>query len=155
LDAIAETEPEWLQAWAAPEWYERYGQLLTEFRLPQKLAEREALAVQIGWDGRALMEAVYWHPSTPPTVRHLAQVETLRQIWLQQYVQMDEQMLRLRERMEMPPAARLIQSPFDLEAHYSRKRDKEWVGYKVHFTETCDDDRPHLITHVLTTNATQ
>lgn len=34
LDAIAEAESQWLKAWAAPEWYDRYGQLLTEFRLP-------------------------------------------------------------------------------------------------------------------------
>ncbi|MFN8375255.1 MAG: hypothetical protein U0694_20560 [Anaerolineae bacterium] len=29
------------------------------------------------------------------------------------------------------------------------------MGYKVHFSESCDDDKPHLITQVLTTNATQ
>lgn len=29
----------------------------------------------------------------------------------------------------------------------------DWVGYKVHFTETCDENRPHLITHVETTTA--
>jgi len=29
----------------------------------------------------------------------------------------------------------------------------DWVGYKVHFTETCDEDFPHLITHVETTQA--
>jgi transposase len=28
------------------------------------------------------------------------------------------------------------------------------VGYKAHFTETCDDDRPHLIVNVETTPAT-
>lgn len=30
-----------------------------------------------------------------------------------------------------------------------------WVGYKAHFTETCDDDLPNLITHVETTLATE
>jgi transposase len=34
-----------------------------------------------------------------------------------------------------------------------RARGYEWVGYKVHFTETCDQDTPHLITHVETTGA--
>src|SRR5579859_2899289 len=29
-----------------------------------------------------------------------------------------------------------------------------WAGYKVHLTETCDDETPHLITHVETTPAT-
>ena len=28
-----------------------------------------------------------------------------------------------------------------------------WVGYKVHFTQTCDEDAPQLITHVETTQA--
>ncbi len=154
LDAIAETEPEWLQGWVAPVWYERYGQLLTAFRLPQKPAERDALAVQIGWDGLALLDKVAQYAAPPPGVRDLPAVQTLRQLWIQQYV-IIEGTLRWRTREEMPPAARLIQSPFDLEARYSRKRDTEWVGYKVHLTETCDEDKPHLITNVRTTNATQ
>jgi len=29
-----------------------------------------------------------------------------------------------------------------------------WTGYTVHLTETCDSDKPHLITHVETTPAT-
>src|SRR5258708_31389345 len=118
------------------------------------MPERDALAVQIGRDGHALMEMIYRHPSTPVGVRELPAVTILRQIWLQQYVQIEDT-LRWRTREEMPPAARLIQSPFDVEARYSRKQTREWMGYKVHFTETCDDDSPHLITNVLTTNATQ
>ena len=34
------------------------------------------------------------------------------------------------------------------------KRSTEWVGYKVHFTETCADEHPRLITDVETTVAT-
>ena len=30
----------------------------------------------------------------------------------------------------------------------------DWVGYKVHLTEVCDQDNPRLITHVHTTRAT-
>jgi transposase len=154
LDAIADTTPNWLRDWVTPEWFTRYGQLLTEFRLPQKETEREALAVQIGWDGVKLLTAIYDNSSISLLLRELPAVETLRQIWVQQYVLMEDT-LRWRKREEMPPAARLIQSPFDLEAHYSRKRGREWVGYKVHFTESCDEDKPHLITHILTMNATE
>jgi transposase len=154
LDAVADTAPDWLRQWAAPEWYKRYGQLLTEFRLPQKATEREALAVQIGWDGLKLFTAIYHDPAVSTLLCSLTAVETLRQIWSQQYVQIDDT-LRWRKREEMPPAARLFQSPFDLEAHYSRKREREWMGYKVHFTESCDDDKPHLILHLLTVNATE
>lgn len=154
LDAIALVAPEWLRDWAAPEWYARYSQPLTEFRLPQKAAERAALAVQIGWDGLTLLETIYHEPTTPAIVRELEAVEILRQVWVQQYVLMEGE-LRWRERKEMPPAARLIQSPFDIAARYSRKRTVAWVGYKVHLTETCNDDAPHLITQVLTTTATE
>jgi transposase len=49
----------------------------------------------------------------------------------------------------------LIKSPYDPEALYAQKRTSSWVGYKVHLTETCDDDFPHLITHVETTPAPQ
>lgn len=66
LDAIAEVAPQWLQAWVSPDWYTRYGQVLTTFRLPQKAVERDALAVQIGWDGITLFQRVCHHPDTPP-----------------------------------------------------------------------------------------
>src|SRR5258708_606268 len=35
-----------------------------------------------------------------------------------------------------------------------KKRETRWTGYKVHITETCEEDAPHLITHVATTAAT-
>jgi transposase len=28
-----------------------------------------------------------------------------------------------------------------------------WVGYKVHLTESCDEDAPRLITHIQTSRA--
>ena len=47
-----------------------------------------------------------------------------------------------------------LASPYDLEARYSTKRDTQWVGYKLHLTETCEPEYPDLITQVLTTPAT-
>jgi transposase len=41
-----------------------------------------------------------------------------------------------------------------VDARWSTKRGQEWVGYKVHLTETCEGDQPHLITEVTTTPAT-
>ena len=46
-----------------------------------------------------------------------------------------------------------LHSPYDPEAHYGNKRSVTWVGYKVHLTETCDEDDVHLITQVETTTA--
>jgi transposase len=62
--------------------------------------------------------------------------------------------VRWRDVKEMPPPATVISSPYDMEARYSTKRDSSWVGYKVHFTETCDAEAPHLIVNVETTPAT-
>ena len=47
-----------------------------------------------------------------------------------------------------------IFSPYETEARKSTKRSTSWTGYKVHLTETCEEDLPHLITHVETTVAT-
>ncbi|ACZ86453.1 IS1182 family transposase [Streptosporangium roseum] len=48
-----------------------------------------------------------------------------------------------------------IVSPHDPEARYCRKEGKtttkaEWVGYRDHQSETCDDNVPNVIVHVLT-----
>ena len=53
----------------------------------------------------------------------------------------------------MPPASVMISSPYDPDARYAKKHTTSWVGYKVHLTETCESNQPHLITHVETTLA--
>jgi transposase len=63
--------------------------------------------------------------------------------------------VQLRDKEDLPPARLTIRSPYDHEAHYGHKRDLSWFGYKVHLSESCDEDFPHLITHVRTTDATE
>src|SRR3712207_9219290 len=72
--------------------------------------------------------------------------ETLRDVWRVHYAR-DGGQPRLRAGAELPPVGERVQSPHDTEAHYSVKRQLAWLGYKVHVTETCDDDAAHLITH--------
>jgi transposase len=62
--------------------------------------------------------------------------------------------VRWRTTEEQPPAAVRITSPCELEARYCTKRDTQWVGYKLHLSETCEPAHPDLITQVLTTPAT-
>src|SRR2546429_6089709 len=69
-------------------------------------------------------------------------------------VVVQEGQIRWRSNENIPPASRLISSPYDTQAHLSVKRDTVWTGYKAHLTETCDDGLPHLITHVETTEST-
>jgi transposase len=77
----------------------------------------------------------------------------LRHVWSKQYTDPPGP-LRWRAVQERAPSAELIASPYDPDAQYSTKRGVAWVGYKIHLTETCNDDQPHLITHVSTTPAT-
>ena len=51
--------------------------------------------------------------------------------------------VRWRESGEIPPTALFVGSPYDLDARYAKKRTTRWTGYKVHLTETCDDERPN------------
>jgi Transposase DDE domain len=55
---------------------------------------------------------------------------------------------------EQPPAALRIAAPYDLEARYSSQRETQWVGSKVHRTETCAADYPDLMRQGMTTPAT-
>ena len=61
---------------------------------------------------------------------------------------------RWRQDGDVPPPPRLIHSPDNLEARYNRKRGMAWIGDQVHVTATCEDDTPHVITHVEPTLAT-
>src|SRR5204863_6599542 len=89
----------------------------------------------------------------PAEVQVHPAVALLRQIWIQQFYA-DPTAMRLRSVADLPPAALLIGSPYDVDARLSTKRDTTWNGYKVHLTETCDADGPNLITDVQTTPAT-
>ena len=151
LDALADAAPDWLLAHTPPEWFERYGRRVEEYRLPQGREAREAFARQVGADGMRLLTDLA-APEAPPPLRDLPAVEVLRRTWVQRYLVWEGQ-VRLREPKDQPAAAEQIVSPYETEARYATKRATSWVGYKVHVTETCDDDLPHLITDVGTTIA--
>jgi len=150
LNVLAVVVPEWLQAQVPAVWFERYGQRFVEYRLPTERAQRDALAATIGADGFALLDKI---EAGPAWLREVPAVEILRQVWVQQFYGPTAP-VRWRAAPDLPPSALLICSPYDAEARYAKKRSLEWVGYKVHLTETCDDDTPHLITDVQTTVAT-
>ena len=154
LNVLAEQAPQWIQANIPPVWFDRYGRLIDEYRLPPKPDERRELAETYGHDGVALLACIDQDESLAE-VRSLPAIETLRQVWEQQY-QIEDDQVRWRDVKELTPSAERIASPHDLDARYSTKRSVTWVGYKAHLlSETCDDGYPCLITHVETTLATE
>jgi transposase len=151
LDAVAVVAPDWLRAWVPAAWFERYGRPFAEYRLPPGRAERYALAETIGADGFTLLTAVY-AAAAPAYLRSVPAVRTLRQVWVQQF-HAPTPTVRWRAAEDLPPSTLLICTPYDPEARYGKKRETEWTGYKVHLTETCEAEEPHLIVNVETTPA--
>jgi transposase len=154
LNELAVVAPSWLKGVVPVDWFDRYSRPFNEYRLPHKEAERLELGEQIGRDGIYLLTQVYTL-TTPSEVRQLEQVELLRRIWVLQFYTDENDQIRWRGSGNVPPGEHILTSPYDADARLSKKRGSQWVGYKVHLTESCDDDRPHLITHVETTLATE
>jgi transposase len=152
LNEVAVMAPAWLRALAPAEWYERYARRVENYRLPKTDAARQELAAAIGADGCALLRAID-QTTGQPWLAQIPAVQALRRVWAEQYVERDGQ-VRWREVKDMPAPATMISSPYDTDARYSTKRESTWVGYKVHLTETCDADAPHVIVNVETTAAT-
>jgi transposase len=152
LNALAQVAPGWLRAQVTAEWFLRYGKAFSDDQQPQGTGERQQLAATIGRDGHDLLTQIY-QDAAPASLRMVAAVETLRQVWGQQfYMEADE--VTWRDSKDCPPSSVMIASPYDLDSRYSEQRGQYWRGYKVHMTETCDDDPPHVITHGETTLAT-
>ena len=157
LNTVAVVEPDWIRRRLQEEWSEwpqRYERRLDEYRLPKGQSARTEMAIQIGHDGHALLDALESDPELA-YLRNAPAITTLRRVWLQQYYT-DSSGTQWRTEKEhgLAPSAVRIISPHDVEAHYSTKREMSWEGYKVHLTESCDQDLPHLITQVTTTPAT-
>ncbi|HEU5377530.1 MAG TPA: hypothetical protein VFV38_19070 [Ktedonobacteraceae bacterium] len=151
LNSLAVVAGDWLLAHAEDEWLYLYGHQIEETRLPKSRAERQELAETIGRDGALLLEAIF-DAAAPRWLREIPAL-VLRRIWVQNDWYEDDH-LHWRSVEDIPPSTLYIGSPYDHEARSSKKRSTTWVGSKVHLTETCEKDRPHLITHVATTPAT-
>jgi transposase len=162
LNDLAVQAPDWVRAVAPADWYERYQRRSEHGRLPKGKEARESYAKTVGEDGFYLLERLA-APATPPHLRELSSVKTLEVIWSQQYERLPEpktsrrssgRPVRWKELAELPRAAEQLESPYDLDARYRTKRDTHWLGYLVHYTETCNRKKISLITHVHTTPAT-
>jgi transposase len=185
LEALAAVAGDWLaQVIEVAEWTTRYGARIDTWRLPSSQAKKDRLAVVYGSDGLALIKAVY-APGAPSWLRELPAVQVLRTVLIQNYyIRTDSRGREVVKRREaevegLPPASMRITSPYDADARWAAKGEELfWNGYKVHLTETCDDDidddiegdagdsdaageegqersgRPNLITNVATTPST-
>ncbi|MGA9672552.1 MAG: transposase [Terracidiphilus sp.] len=152
LNVLSTVDPKWVAANVDASWYVKYAKRFECNRQPDRTKDDiNASTEEIGRDGIALIDRI-WSEKSPPYLRCLPAVETLCRCWVSQFW-IDNGVLRWRHAGNLPPSPDRIDSPYELDAHYGVKRTTEWVGYKVHFTETCSPGVPHLITNVDTTDA--
>jgi transposase len=182
LEALAAAHPGWTAGVLAPGWDRRYAAPVTGWRSPPK-KQQDELAVAYAKDGYALLEAVY-DKASPAWLAELPAVDTLRRVLLQNYTRSvsadGTEVVRRREKEPegdgLPPGRSRIASPYDPDARWGAKRERSWLGYKLHVTEACDGQPPcgcaagdgpgghapgcaapafpNLVTHVETTSAT-
>lgn len=157
LNAIAATVPDWLRAFAPPEWFDRYSLRVEEVRLPPTGPKRDAYVAQVGADGFVLLDAL-GEAQVPPDATTLPAVAVLRRVWARHFERVQgkggagESGARLRPVQGRGPGDR-IESPYDTDARFRSKRGKSWSGYMTNLTETCDAGAPRLVVHTDTTPA--
>ncbi len=112
LNVLAIAQPNWLFTYTADEWVDRYNLRVSEYRLPKGQAKRQTWAEQVGNDGKTLLEALFI-TEAPPELRNLPAVETLRQVWIQNFYVAQGKLL-WRDNNMVPPAKLYIGSPMIL-----------------------------------------
>jgi transposase len=153
LNDLAKEHPEWLLVHLDPTWFDRYVHRFEMTRFPKQESKQQALRKQVGEDVAHLLDRVDLQ-ETPSSLRLLPSITRLRHVFDQHY-ERGEAGVRWRDGPAVTNEDRMV-SPYDEQARSSRKRELVWLGYKVHLTETCDQDphAPHLIVQVHTVPAT-
>ncbi len=155
LNEIANVAPNWLKSIISEDWFDLYSTRFDSYRLPKKKSERQEMALLIGRDGHHLLEQIWLKDKEDKQLTQLSSVKVLRLVWIQQYTFINNQLVwRNHEQTGLPPNSKCIESPYDIEARNSSKRETNWTGYSVHLSETCNPNMPNLITNVETTPAT-
>jgi len=146
LNDLATVEPGWLRDVAPPAWFERSSWRIEEKHLPHAPPARMTSVIQVGQDGFSLLEAIQAH-DTGGSIQILWErpaVQLLRRVWAHHFDRQADA-CRWKEPGEWLPTGERVHSRYDPEAHFSDKRGVKWLGSKVHYTETCDQDDVHLI----------
>ncbi len=153
LNELAEVAPDWLLGMISPDWFDRYVHRFELQRLPKGEQAKEELRRQVGADSWHLLQAAL-DEQAPQSVRACPSLAVLRQVWHQHFERVEGR-IGWRDGPAVENAERVI-SPYETDARASRKRDTDWVGYKVHLTETCEEDEAvHLIVQAEITPATE
>ncbi len=152
LNELTEVAADWLLGVVSLDWFDRYVHRFELQRFPKAKQAQDTLQKQVGEDSWQLLQAAM-DEHAPQCVRDCPSLLLLQQVWTQHFERVAG-VVRWRESPLVPNAERVV-SPYETDARESRKRDTEWLGYKVHLTETCSEEEPvHLIVQAEITAAT-
>lgn len=151
LEAIAERDAEWLGTRMPVDWLEVYGEWAQAERLVKETGERgqartRELMVSVGKDG---FEVLDWLAAGGPEwEQDPAAVTRLGEVWRQQFRRRAPDGIELstpETRADDGVGGEMITTPHDEQVRY-RAKGKGEEGYKLHLTETADEQGPTLIT---------
>ena len=121
--------------------------------MPKGKPERALYIQQVGRDGFLLLDTLE-RDSALTDLWEQPKVQLLHLAWSQHFSREGGE-VQLKDSNELGPSSERFNSPYDPEAQFGAKVTRSWQGYKVHLTETCDDDLPHLVVHTRTVPAAQ
>jgi len=138
LKALERTAPAWREAKLPEALMNAYSVRRTTWQLtPSEIPDA---MVQVGRDGLWLLAQL--DGDAPVEVEALPEIATLRSVWAQQFSATPDENGDDEVALKQPGGARkgkeIIVSPHDPEARWFLKRCTEWIGYKLHATETID-----------------
>lgn len=151
LVALGKEAPTWYTRVIPVAFIETYGKRRSEWKISAEETTKEWQ--RAGRDGFWLLAQL--DQGAPEAARALPAVQTLRQVWQQEFTWDAE-----RGEIGPPPPKRRgagkerVVTPHDPEARWSKKRDTEWRGYKLQVTETAEEEHAvQFITDIDVTGA--
>ena len=131
VEALATVAPQFLaETVDLEQWGPRYGPPVSAWRQPRTAAERDALTLQYGRDGRTLLGAIYAQQGELGWLRELPQAAmlctVLRQTFLVETDTRGREVMRRRDANKdgVPPAQGRLASPYDIDARWAAKGDE-------------------------------
>ncbi len=134
LDALISTDAPWVLKRLPSSFVELYSVRRSDYRL--KDSEVAPALQKAGEEGQWLVTQVMTTGS--PVLQTLPELALLRRVLDEQYAPNELGALQTRPAGQV--TGDVITSPHDTAARYGNKGSHEWIGYKLHVTETIDED---------------
>lgn len=143
ISDLISSDAKWVMQHIPASMIKTYKRAMPNYRMSQQ--ELQEFIQETGEEARWLLDQVALHGSVE--LQQLPVVMQLRQIWEEQYQYVSEPDHNLEVRQGKDYVTNRIRNPHDPQATYGVKRDRSWVGYKVHITESLEE--PRFITDVM------